>query len=106
MAAREPQRAVVTCRMARVACSNLASPTKPIHPIRPSRTGIQPTFLLPSIMRATAAPDHRQAVASADRRLPATSISMTCPWLVTIAATEQRPDASFAGDDYRQMLDG
>jgi hypothetical protein len=32
-----------------VASSNLASPTKPIHPIRPSRTCIQPTFLPPSI---------------------------------------------------------
>jgi hypothetical protein len=28
-----------------VASSNLASPTKPIHPIRPSRTCIQPAFL-------------------------------------------------------------
>jgi hypothetical protein len=32
-----------------VASSNLASPTKPIHPNRPSRTCIQPTFLPPSI---------------------------------------------------------
>ena len=32
-----------------VASSNLASPTKPIHPIRPSRTCIQPTFVPPSI---------------------------------------------------------
>jgi hypothetical protein len=30
-----------------VANSNLASPTKPIHPVRPSRACIQPTFLLP-----------------------------------------------------------
>ena len=32
-----------------VASSNLASPTKAIHPIRPSRTCIQPAFLPPSI---------------------------------------------------------
>jgi hypothetical protein len=32
-----------------VASSNLASPTKPMDAIRPSRNGVQPTFLLPSI---------------------------------------------------------
>jgi hypothetical protein len=32
-----------------VASSNLASPTKTIHSIRPSRSSIQPTFLPPSI---------------------------------------------------------
>ena len=32
-----------------VASSNLASTTKPIYPIRPSRNCIQPTFLSPSM---------------------------------------------------------
>ena len=38
-----------------VASSNLASPTKPMDAIQPSWTGIQPTFLPPSIPPANCA---------------------------------------------------
>ena len=59
-----------------VASSNLASPTKPIHSIRPSRTCIQPTFLPPSITpsdgRSGPATDHQ-----AENAVPASSMACT-----------------------------
>ena len=59
-----------------VASSNLASPTKAIHPIRPSRTRIQPTFLPPSITpsdgRSGPATDHQ-----AENAVPASSMACT-----------------------------
>jgi hypothetical protein len=59
-----------------VASSNLASPTKAIHPIRPSRIGIQPTFLPPSITpsdgRSGPATDHQ-----AENAVPASSMACT-----------------------------
>ena len=59
-----------------VASSNLASPTKPMDAIRPSRTGIQPTFLPPLITpsdgRSGPATDHQ-----AENAVPASSMACT-----------------------------
>ena len=59
-----------------VASSNLASPTKTIHPIRPSRTCIQPTFLPPSMTPSGGlsgpATDHQ-----AENAVPASSMACT-----------------------------
>ena len=59
-----------------VASSNLASPTKPVDAIRPSRTGIQPRFLPPSITpsdrRSGPATDHQ-----AENAVPASSMART-----------------------------
>jgi hypothetical protein len=59
-----------------VASSNLASPTKPVDAIRPSRIGIQPTVLPPSITpsdgRSRPATDHQ-----AENAVPASSMACT-----------------------------
>jgi hypothetical protein len=59
-----------------VASSNLASPTKPMDTVRPSRTGIQPIFLPPSITpsdgRSGPATDHQ-----AENAVPAFSMACT-----------------------------
>jgi hypothetical protein len=59
-----------------VASSNLASPTKPMDAIRPSRTRNQPIFLPPSITpsdgRSGPATDHQ-----AENAVPASSMACT-----------------------------